>query len=257
MDGLKNHCCKHIVDNMSKNNISDVMEFAQKYDFTDFMKNHCVPYVREMFTDFQEKYYNSRCYEDEPDYAIVSTILMGLNDAWFELLISDVSFHTIFDFHHDSWKNPGNTLICNRLSAIFSNKNWEIHKFYGCIDAEIIHQFPKISSQALELCLSVTDPHHAKKVIEAINEKRRFKEDRIAIHIRSEEFWPRNWSALIPIERDYRPSVLLLSDADDDKIQWVVKAAKAFLPQSDGSYNTVFEYDGRYIYDEEGVRIYC
>ena len=52
LDGLKKHCCKHIVDNMNKDNVKDVMESAQKYDFTDFMKNNCVPYVRELFTDF-------------------------------------------------------------------------------------------------------------------------------------------------------------------------------------------------------------
>ena len=46
LDGLKKHCCKHIVDNMNKDNVKDVMESAQKYDFTDFMKNNCVPYVR-------------------------------------------------------------------------------------------------------------------------------------------------------------------------------------------------------------------
>ena len=65
-----------------------------------------------------EKYGNSRCYEDEPDYTMLSTILKGLDNAYFDLLISEDSFDTCLEFHHGSWENPESPIIGNRLSAM-------------------------------------------------------------------------------------------------------------------------------------------
>ena len=48
--------------------------------------------------------------------------------------------------------------------------------------------------------------------------------------------------------------MLLISDADDDKIEWVIEAVKAFLPQSANNQylDYSFDYEGRY--DEYGHR---
>ena len=58
----------------------------------------------------------------------------------------------------------------------------------------------------------------------------------------------------IDISRSHRPSMLLISDADDDKIEWVIEAVKAFLPQSANNQylDYSFDYEGRY--DEYGHR---
>ena len=48
--------------------------------------------------------------------------------------------------------------------------------------------------------------------------------------------------------------MLLISDADDDKIEWVIEAVKAFLPQSANNQylDYSFDYEGRY--EEYGHR---
>lgn len=185
---------------------------------------------------------------------------MDLNDAWIDGLLSEVSVE-VLEFH-ESWKYPESPLIGSRLSTILRSRGCYLDKYYGWINAENVHQFPLahipennsryrsrvffvnepdpyLHHEALELCLSVTDPRHAKRVIEAINQQNRFENNLIAMHIRCEGVWPRNWSQ-IPTERTHRPSILLISDADDDKAAWVIEAAKAFLPQSEGSYTKVF-----------------
>ena len=78
-------------------------------------------------------------------------------------------------------KDPENPLIADRISTILSKEDCEIRKFNGCIDDAIIHQFPLECSHDMKLCFSVTDPHHAKRVIEAINQQNGFENHLIAI----------------------------------------------------------------------------
>ena len=79
--------------------------------------------------------------------------------------------------------------------------------------------------------------HHAKRIIEALYEQKRFEKNLIALHIKCEKVWPNDWSPIRP-ERTHRPSVLCISDADDDdKALWIVEATKALLPQEEGSYD--------------------
>ena len=82
--------------------------------------------------------------------------------------------------------------------------------------------------------------HQNEEYQNRVNQQNGFEINLIALHIRCEEVWPRNWSP-IPPDRTHRPSLLLISDTDDDKTSWVVEAAKAFLPQCGGSYNKVFK----------------
>ena len=61
-----------------------------------------------------------------------------------------------------------------------------------------------------------------------------YKSNFISIHIQYEKVWPSNWSPIRP-ERTHRPSLLVISDTDNNKVSWVVKEAKALLPQCEGS----------------------
>ena len=120
LDGLRSHCCKLIVNNMTKDNVKVVMEFVEKFIFSDFMNHNCVPYFKELFHNIDKRYKESTYYEDEPDYTVSSTILMNLKDDWLGVLMSEVCGSTVFNFEC-SWKNPECPLKGNRISTILSN----------------------------------------------------------------------------------------------------------------------------------------
>ena len=150
-------------------------------------------------------------------------MLMDLSDVWIDVLLPEVDIgHLNF---RESWEYPENPLDVQRISTILSSTAIDdLYKFYGCISAENIHQFPP---KNLNLYLSVTDVYHAKRIIEAISQQKRSVMHLIAMHIRCEEVWPRIWALNQP-ERTHRPSLLLISDADDNKTSWIVEAAIGF-----------------------------
>ena len=60
LDGLKKDCCKHIVSRMSTDNNNDVIDFAERFNFTD-LKTNCLPLLKEMFEDTQNNYDHPEC----------------------------------------------------------------------------------------------------------------------------------------------------------------------------------------------------
>ena len=65
---------------------------------------------------------------------------MGVNDTWIEGILSEVNVKDLNS--HKSWRFPECPLEDNRLSIILSSIGSSLNKFYGCVNAEIIHQFP-------------------------------------------------------------------------------------------------------------------